>query len=768
MTTSAHIILQVSTRQQKGKKMSGPPVPPKRNYKNRIGANSQHHPELLNSANNNGGGGSFVGGAGHNVARLLSHHQQQQQQEPSYNPRHEKATESSSSGYPGQLASSLRRVPSYQSIEDQEEEDEGIHQQNRNQQQRKQQSQQQQQQQQQQRGGAKPHRYDRRNNQMTDDDEEDEMRGVAASHSHSHSHSHQGSRNQLHDEDPVTSNSRPRSHHNPHHVNHDPQNNNYHHSHLTAEEQRKFNEERYQQNRQSINQLMNVNPYEHDDIDEEIYDFPLLNETPDIFIGPEVEIKGDFQYEGLLRLDGKFQGQFVTEQGDLIIGPHAILVSDLYPSIRRLWIDGGKVYGQIHVHQLFITGNAMIKGDITCKYMQIFSGDASIQGRMFVHNNAPIDRQDAAALLNKEKIIPSMVMTDIVAVNVLQPSDGSKKNGKSQPSKVTQQNRSSEALHDASPIDPATALQAAKEAKLAAKQRRKEAKQLLKQELERKAQEQAQEIAQREEEERKKQEEKRKIKQQKAALAMGNSKSLEKLPVSEATAALQPVEPVESVGNEKLMETPSASMEPMVEHKKSNETDGDSSAGKKSVLSTPRVIEEKGWKISTSDDGAIEKSEVEEEVKAKSEDHNIVSSPDEKKSSLQTFDSNPNLLEDSLDIEVQEVSQSPGKDLSKNERSIESPHKIDPLLSAENDNVENSEEEIISTKNEGNESIDAVELATREDVDESKFANDPLSSFSQLQQENDENNAEVGDLRDSLDGTKEDVETSENKQEGEN
>ena len=718
--------------------MSGPPVPPKRNYKNRIGANSQHHPDLLQQQP---GGGNFVGGAGHNVARLLSQHDQH----PSHDPRHEKAE--SSSAHPGQLASSLRRVPSYQKMDDGEEDEQEVLVPEPRQKQGGRVN----------NGGAVKHRYDR--NQPPDEDDYEDNRQNRNNHGgavRSGYPSTQGSRNQLHD-DPTTS-SRPLSHQS------NQSNNNYRHSNLNPEQQRQFNQERVQQNRQSINQIMNANPYENDDIDEEIYDFPLLNETPDVFIGPEVEIKGDFQYEGLLRLDGKFEGQFVTEQGDLIIGPNAILISDIYPTVRRLWIDGGKVYGQIHVHQLFITGNAVIKGDVTCKYMQIFSGDSSIQGRMFVHNNAPADRTDTAGLFNKEKIIPSMEMTEIVVppTDVEPPRKGK---GKQQ---GQQQSRPTDTRKDNAPLDPEAALLAAKEAKLAAKQRRKEAKQLLKQELERKAQEQADEIAKREEEEKKKKEEKeekKKAKLQKAGSTLGKSRSAEKLQEQETVAPVTtgPVaEPKDG--------PPSSSVVAKQEVEKSE--NGPPSVPKKnSNMTTPRVIEEKGWKISTSDGDPIEEDDTKLLVATQNNNDKKSSqaSPTKKQAEAKdvtTKDPDPDDVGDSLQLGTRDgsfapPSQSPSKEALKSGAASKtnSPQKSRPSLHDEN-NTEN--ENYSEEKKQENNPIDetddgsALELQTKDEHDDAivpKNSNDPLSAFSQLQQQADnENEEDLGALRDSLEG----------------
>jgi cytoskeletal protein CcmA (bactofilin family) len=110
----------------------------------------------------------------------------------------------------------------------------------------------------------------------------------------------------------------------------------------------------------------------------------LLSLPPDVIIGDGVEIKGNFQFDGLLRLDGKFQGTFDTENGDVIVGPTGLLICDV-SNINRLLIDGGHVFGKIQVTSLIICGSAKIKGEILCKSLEILDSEATITGKTTVN-----------------------------------------------------------------------------------------------------------------------------------------------------------------------------------------------------------------------------------------------------------------------------------------------------------------------------------------------------------------------------------------------
>lgn len=80
-----------------------------------------------------------------------------------------------------------------------------------------------------------------------------------------------------------------------------------------------------------------------DDDDDAQYDFKTYDKSvfaelvvgkPDVVIGEDVEIRGDFQYDGLLQLLGRFEGKLLSS-GDLYVGPKAVLKSNI-TSLQRV------------------------------------------------------------------------------------------------------------------------------------------------------------------------------------------------------------------------------------------------------------------------------------------------------------------------------------------------------------------------------------------------------------------------------------------------
>ncbi len=113
----------------------------------------------------------------------------------------------------------------------------------------------------------------------------------------------------------------------------------------------------------------------------------ITGEKPDSVIGDGVEIHGEFQFDRLLRVDGKFHGKLISK-GDLIVTSHGCVIGNV-TSIRRMIVDGGNVVGDIFVEELVLRGAAVIKGNINCKALEIIGSDVTISGRANVHPLSP-------------------------------------------------------------------------------------------------------------------------------------------------------------------------------------------------------------------------------------------------------------------------------------------------------------------------------------------------------------------------------------------
>ena len=80
-------------------------------------------------------------------------------------------------------------------------------------------------------------------------------------------------------------------------------------------------------------------------------------------IGEGTKFRGDFELNGLLRIDGAFEGT-IESQGKVLVGRHGTAVSDKIEG--RIIIVGGKVKGNLTASQtITILATGTVEGDIS-------------------------------------------------------------------------------------------------------------------------------------------------------------------------------------------------------------------------------------------------------------------------------------------------------------------------------------------------------------------------------------------------------------------
>lgn len=113
---------------------------------------------------------------------------------------------------------------------------------------------------------------------------------------------------------------------------------------------------------------------------------PLLEELPETAIGEGVDIRGELQFERLLRVDGTFEGK-LSSNGSVVVGRKGCLIADVV-GMESLIIDSGKVFGDVQVDRLILRGSAFLNGNFSCKSLSA-SSHCTITGRANVHSLSP-------------------------------------------------------------------------------------------------------------------------------------------------------------------------------------------------------------------------------------------------------------------------------------------------------------------------------------------------------------------------------------------
>lgn len=94
-------------------------------------------------------------------------------------------------------------------------------------------------------------------------------------------------------------------------------------------------------------------------------------EMPETTLGEGVTFRGELSFERLLRIDGTFEGELLS-QGKVIVGPKGKVKANL--NLREAVIEG-EVQGHITVQErLDLRGEAAIYGDIRAKMLSVDEG----------------------------------------------------------------------------------------------------------------------------------------------------------------------------------------------------------------------------------------------------------------------------------------------------------------------------------------------------------------------------------------------------------
>ncbi len=97
----------------------------------------------------------------------------------------------------------------------------------------------------------------------------------------------------------------------------------------------------------------------------------MQEDDPETTLGEGVSFRGQLSFERLLRIDGTFEGELLS-QGKVVVGPKGKVTANL--NLREAVIEG-EVEGNITVQEkLELRGDASIKGDIKAKSLCVDEG----------------------------------------------------------------------------------------------------------------------------------------------------------------------------------------------------------------------------------------------------------------------------------------------------------------------------------------------------------------------------------------------------------
>lgn len=106
----------------------------------------------------------------------------------------------------------------------------------------------------------------------------------------------------------------------------------------------------------------------------------MIQDGPETTLGKGVIFKGTLSFKRLLRIDGSFEGELLSE-GKVVVGPTGVVKSNI--SMNEAIIEG-YVEGNVTIKEkLEIRGEAQVHGNIIAKLLSVDEG-ATITGHVHV------------------------------------------------------------------------------------------------------------------------------------------------------------------------------------------------------------------------------------------------------------------------------------------------------------------------------------------------------------------------------------------------
>ena len=106
----------------------------------------------------------------------------------------------------------------------------------------------------------------------------------------------------------------------------------------------------------------------------------INEEAPETTLGEGVTFRGELSFERLLRIDGTFEGELLS-QGKVVVGPKGVVKANL---VLREAIVEGVIEGDVTVQEkLELRGEASVKGDIKAKILCVDEG-VKLEGHVTV------------------------------------------------------------------------------------------------------------------------------------------------------------------------------------------------------------------------------------------------------------------------------------------------------------------------------------------------------------------------------------------------
>lgn len=109
-------------------------------------------------------------------------------------------------------------------------------------------------------------------------------------------------------------------------------------------------------------------------------------DEPEAILAEGISVSGTLRFERYLRIDGEFEGEILSPQGKIVVGPKGVVRSNLH--LREAIIEGAVEGNIVATQRVELRGKAQVKGNVETPTLSVDEG-VSLVGQVNVQPAAP-------------------------------------------------------------------------------------------------------------------------------------------------------------------------------------------------------------------------------------------------------------------------------------------------------------------------------------------------------------------------------------------
>ncbi len=119
------------------------------------------------------------------------------------------------------------------------------------------------------------------------------------------------------------------------------------------------------------------------------------------YLTQDVEIKGSIKFDKIMRVDGKFEGEMVTNDGELIVGKTGTVKANV--KVKNASIEGKLDGNIVAAEKVELKHNAQLLGDLQARTLVIEEGVVFVGQCNVNPDGTKIEKQSMRVVKNIEK-----------------------------------------------------------------------------------------------------------------------------------------------------------------------------------------------------------------------------------------------------------------------------------------------------------------------------------------------------------------------------